>query len=171
MVTSGFKEDISEVSGHRKVALFEELVLGQTRPPTKDPPSSHLPAEDKGAVTGPVIRAMRAVRENRAAKLGADHHNDIVHLLAQVLVEGPESGTQGREVHGICGHLAGMRIEVALPAYEDAARADLGPDQLGCLPKRTAEARVRIRGSVRRLPSRPLCPSSASIRRARPIRR
>src|SRR5690242_15425510 len=87
-------KDVAEVSSQREVASFVKLIALKSGPLTVNLSATHAVAHHEHRVGMSVVRATVAVLFHRAAKLRHRQNNNVVHALAQVLIERREAGAE-----------------------------------------------------------------------------
>src|SRR5262245_39232688 len=151
MARRGLREERAEVGRDREVAALEELVRREPGPASVGAAAPHAAAEDEHGGPVAVIGAAIAVLGHGPAELGHRDHDDVRHLVAEILSEGrqrPAELTEPQRQLAALGTLADVGVP-ALHVGECDLEADVGLDELSDLPHGLAEGAPRIVGAVR----------------------
>src|SRR5262249_33853535 len=144
-------EERAEVGRDREVAALEELMRREPGPASVGAAAPHAAAEDEHGGGVAVIGAAIAILGHGPAELGHGDHDDIGHLVAEILGEGRQRPAELAEPErqlAALGALTDVRIP-ALHVGERDLEADLSLGELSDLPHGVAEGAARIVSAVR----------------------
>src|SRR5690242_2964101 len=94
MARRDLAEDVTEVSRQRQVTSLIKLIALESRPLPVNLPAAHAVPQYKHRIRMPVVRPAITILAHGPAKLRHRQHDDIIHSLAQVLIQRRDTATE-----------------------------------------------------------------------------